>query len=201
MGYVIKEKPEPVFIRLKDLSIIEEKNEALNLLKINEAQQRIRAIIIVYSEIDFNDFYRKHCARIPNDENEFTVLVRKKESIPTRGEIRKLLEDLLKIRFKIEKGELITDIFEERGFFVRKYFNNTFLTEPIKGCFKFERITVDFPKQKLEYLKNKNILTEEQYERIDSLWKSSFTEKGKYFFEKILVIEHTGVIIKKKILF
>ena len=74
MGFVIREQ-EPVFVRLRDYSIIKDKDEVIYLLKRKEAQQRISAIIIIYSEIDFNAFYRKHCARIPNDEKEFTVLV------------------------------------------------------------------------------------------------------------------------------
>lgn len=199
MGYIIKELKEATFIRLKDFSIIKNNKEAQDLLKRNEAQQRTNAIIIIYSEIDFNDFYRKHCARIPNDNNEFTVLVKQNEFIPTRGEVRRLLEELLKINFKIEDGVIIVDIPEK--YLVRKFYDNQFLSDPTKGCFRLRNINIDFPKQNLGYLKEKNILTEDQYNKIDDIWKSSFTIKGNYFFKKIWIIEHTDIIIKKKKLF
>ncbi len=201
MGFVIKEKPEQVFVRLKDFSIIKDKLEVLELLKQNKAQQRTEAEIIIYSEIDFNDFYRKHCARIPNDENKFTVLVKGKENIPTRGEVRRLLEELLKIGFKTKNNTIIADIFNNRDYWVRIFYNNKFLSDQLNGSFRFRDINLDFPKIRLRELKEKEILTEEQYNKLETEFKSSFTEFGTYFFEKIWVIEHTDVIIKKKRLF
>ena len=200
MGYVIRKQEKPVFVRLKNFSQIENKGEALDLLKRNEAQQRINAVIIIYSEIDFNDFYRKHCARIPNDENEFTILVREKENIPTRGEVRRLLEGALILKFQNEGDIILADI-PENKYKVKKFYNTRLLSEPAMGCFRFRDINIDFPKTKLRELKEKGILTEEQYNKLEIEWKSSFTEFGTYFFEKILVIEHTDVIIKKKRLF
>lgn len=200
MGFVIR-KLDPVIIRLKDLSLIKNNKEALDLLKNNEAQKRTKARIIIYSEIDFNDFYRKHCARIPNDKNNFTVLVWKGESIPTRGETRRLLEELLGTGFKIERGIISVDIPKSNEYRVRNFYNREFLSAPSEGSFRFRDIDINFSKQKLESLKEKKILAEEQYEEINNKIKESFTDKGEYFFEGIWLIGHTDVTIKKKRLF
>ena len=200
MGFVIRKQKKPVFICLKDYSVIKDAKNASDLLKRNEAQQRTNAIIIIYSEIDFNDFYRKHCARVQNDENEFTVLVRETENIPTRGQVRRLLERALILRLQDEGKTILANI-PENKYKVRTFYNNKFLSEQAMGCFRFRDKNIDYPKTKLRELKEKGILTEEQYNKLENALKSSFTEFGIYFFERIWVIEHTDVIIKKKRLF
>lgn len=199
MGFVQRERGT-CYVRVSNYSLIADKEEGEFLYKNGESIKRKEIGIVIYSEIDFNDFYRKHCARIPNDENEFTVLVRETENIPTRGEVRRLLERALILRLQDEGKTILANI-PENKYKVRTFYNNKFLSEPAMGCFRFRDINIDFPKTKLRELKEKGILTEEQYNKLENALKSSFTEFGIYFFERIWVIEHTDVIIKKKRLF
>lgn len=75
------------------------------------------------------------------------------------------------------------------------------MSDPTEGSLRFRDINTDFSKRKLIELKDKEILTEEQYNQLESEWKSAFTLKGKYYFEQIWLIEHTDIIKKKRLFF
>ena len=68
MGFVIRET-EKAYVRIDNPFQEIPTKRGKELLKQGLAIKKKAIVIIIYSEIDFNYFYRKHCARIPNDKN------------------------------------------------------------------------------------------------------------------------------------
>ncbi len=72
MSYVIKEVGRPLYVDLNNPTKIYDKKEGEKLFSLGRAQKRTEIGIILYTELDFNEFYKKHCDRIPNDEKLIT---------------------------------------------------------------------------------------------------------------------------------
>ena len=161
--------------------------------------------VVIYSESDFDAFYDKHCARAPNDNNPFTVLVTDGTSIPTRQETRTLFEETLKrgtTRFEKDwlshNGKIITRV-EHAGLFskprhaVRTYFQGSFQDEPRQGNFRCRDVREIFPRQLMDIFAGGHI-SQLELQNLQNIWKFAFSPRCEYAISYIWAIGHTDAI-------
>lgn len=157
MGYVLRDCGD-AYVRTDNYAVIYDKKK-LDELKANGMAVKKRAVgIVIYSEPDFDAFYNKHCARIPNDSSPFTVMVVDNVNVPSRQEVRELMEEALRRKkTKIETGwfsnvgKIVPKIepmwFATPRHRVRTFFQSRFQDEPRKGRFRFRDVQQIFPRQ------------------------------------------------------
>ena len=195
MGFVIR-KEGKLFVRKDNFQIIKDKNKAKELLIKNLAIKRKDYRIIIYKELDFEEFYKKHCERIPNNDKSFTVIVENDIKIPNKDTIRKFIEDALSGRILINEDPFIIEIPEHLfgvKLKVKTIENGKFLTESCKGRFRFRDIK-DISKID-ENLNRRDILTKDDFNNLNNYWEVSFTAESDYSIKKILLIDHIDVVI------
>ena len=196
MGFVQREI-DNLFVRADNFQVVDDKDKIKELTLKNLIKNRKGKLIIIYTENDFREFYRKHCARIPNDNKEFTIIVEDEINIPDEKEIRKLIEIALLDRkaFLERKNTIITDI--QKGIFkrykVRKFFNRSFLEDVWEGMFRFRDVS-KLKLKDLDKLFSKKIISEQEYNSIKNIRSSSFTLESDYAIKEIWLIGHTDVI-------
>jgi len=157
MGYVLRELTK-VLTNKYTGAILFDKKKAEQLKTEEKLMERRGVGIVIYSEEDFDAFYNKHCARIPNNNNPFTVMVVDNVNIPSRQEVRELMEEALRRK----KTKLETGWFSDAGKIVpkieplwfatprhrvRTFFQGRFQDEPRKGRFRFRDVQQIFPRQ------------------------------------------------------
>lgn len=203
MGYVLREVGI-VTVHADTCVIVcnEEKREHLKAQ--GKAAERRAVGVVVYSEEDFDAFYNKHCTRIANDANPFTVLVVDKVNIPTKQEVRTLMEEALQRK----KTNIETDWFSQdakivprielkwfgtQRHLVRTFFQGQFQDEPRKGRFRFRDVHQIFPRQLADVLAGGHI-SEREYQNLQNVWKLAFSSQCEYAIVYVWVIGHTDVI-------
>ena len=192
MGFVIKKLGNVYVGTDNPFTIIIDDNDKHKLQIENKLINKNAMGIIIYSEIDFDLFYKKHCARIPNDDKPFTILVENNINIPTRKGTRELIEKSLLTREAILRKDksIIIDIdrklilpikYKARTYFEGKFIPNE---EPYEGKFRFKDI-------------NKNVHLNnigEEFLEIQNLWKQMFTSNCDYIIKYVWLIGHIDVI-------
>ncbi len=185
MGFV-QRQVDDVFVRTDNFQVVRDENKLKELLKTGLVVKRDYLGIIIYSEIDFSEFYRKHCERIPNDNKEFTVLVDKGDNKPEKEIVKKLIEIALlgkATKDKFNKILIPIPILQGKEYFGREYFNKKFTSENFKIRFRFRDVKEVTIKE-----------LGEEFENVKKLWKSSFTPNCDYSINYIWLIGHTDIV-------
>ena len=104
MGYVLRKVGKAV-VHADTCAILYDEEKIKQLKVQGKTVERKTVGIIIYSESDFDAFYNKHCKRMPNDNNPFTVMVVDDVNIPSKEEVKAILEEVLRERScKLKKG-------------------------------------------------------------------------------------------------
>ena len=94
-----------VAVRSDTCAIVYDDDKIEQLEVEGKAVKREAVGVVIYSDLDFDAFYNKHCKRMPNDNNPFTVMVVDDVNIPSKEEVKAILEEVLRERScKLKKG-------------------------------------------------------------------------------------------------
>lgn len=206
MGYVLRQVGK-TWVHKDTCSIIYDENKKEQLKGEGKAEEKRTVGIVIYSESDFDAFYNKHCLRIPNDNNPFTVMVVNDVNVPQKQEVRALMEEVLRRnRLKLKKGWLSKTgtITEGIGYWelnpahkVRTFFNNSFVDAPRRGSFRFRDVQTIFPRQLADIFSEGHI-PKLELENLKSIWKFAVDPSTAYMCEYavlyIWIIGHTDII-------
>ncbi|MBS3125020.1 hypothetical protein J4211_02080 [Candidatus Woesearchaeota archaeon] len=182
MGYVLRDCGE-AYVRADNFAIVYD-NKKLEALKAegNAVKKRVVGIVI-YSEEDFAAFYNKHCAHIPNDNSPFTVMVVDNVNVPSRQDVRELMEEALRRNTtKLETGwfsnigKIVPKIeptwFATPHHRVRTFFQGGFQDEPRKGRFRFRDVQQIFPRDLLDVFTSGHI-PKLELQNLQNIWNFS----------------------------
>ena len=204
MGYVLREAGK-LTVNADTCSVIYDDKRLEQLQLAGKAVRRRAVGIVIYSEQDFDAFYNKHCVRIPNDNNPFTILVIDKVNVPSRREVRALLEEALKRKnTKFEKswisssGKIVASI-EQSGWFstprnaIRTFLQGRFFDEPRKGSFRCRDVHAIFPSQ-LEDIYNDGHIPQLELQNLEGILDFARAKMCEYAIAYVWIIGHIDVI-------
>lgn len=204
MGYILREAGK-LTVNADTCSVIYDEKRLEKLQLAGKAVRRRAVGIVIYSEQDFDAFYNKHCAQIPNDNNPFTVLVVDKVNVPSRQEVRLLLEETLKRKnTKFEKnwlsssGKIVASI-EQAGWFstprhtVRTFHQGKCLDEPRKGNFRCRDVHVIYPSQ-LQDIYNEGHIPQLELQNLQGILEFAGEKMCEYAIAYVWIIGHIDVV-------
>ncbi len=190
MGFVQREI-DNLFVRTDNFQVVDDKDKIKELALKNLIKNRKGKLIIIYTENDFREFYKKHCQKTPNDNKEFTIIVEDEVNIPEKEIIRKIIEKILENKNNyLRDDKSIINKISIVNYKVKSFFD--FNEKSRDGFIRFRDIDDNVKIKDLDELYNKKIISEKEYEKIKSIYNSSI--QNKKFVKEMWLIGHTDVI-------
>ncbi len=151
-------------------------------------------IIIVYSDVYFDLFYTRHCAK-KHEILEFTVIVVGEKATPVKENIKEELKRIMTKELKLKKGTLFAELsapYFARIWSLRK---NWFIDEvPDAAVLRFENCD-EVSYADLETLRNQGAIIQADIDAVRDM--RSNAEKNKLLI-KVWFIGHTDVIKSRR---